>query len=425
MTAGSRVSTHVPYRRLVELAGLPFLLVGFLARLPASMGQMGTLLLVSQTAGSYAVGGAAAGVLGVATALGSPVFGALTDRHGQRPVLLAQGLASALGFLGVVIGATSGRVLPTLVAAAVAGFFVPQVGVMARVRWRAVVHDAARGRSRAGTPSRDGAGESPEDRLATAYAYESVVDELGFVLGPALVGLTAALADPAPAVLSVCVLLLVFGTAFAVHPTVTRVHRGEAGRRGARRPVAGLVVVAAAMFGLGCLFGSLQTTTTAFAGERGDAGIGGLLYALSGVGSALAGFAVPRLPARWGLLSRLRVVALLMLPLVLPLVLAPSLLGYGIGLLVLGTGMAPYMITCYTLVERVVRPEQLGAATSLLPAAVNIGYAIAASLAGTASDAAGSGGAVLAVIGALLLMNLVAWGGGRWLRAGLQERVAG
>lgn len=420
------MATHVPYRRLVELAGLPFLLVGFLARLPASMGQMGTLLLVSQTAGSYAVGGAAAGVLGVATAVGSPVFGALTDRHGQRPVLLAQGLASALGFLGVVVGATAGLVLPTLVAAAVAGFFVPQVGVMARVRWRAVVHDAARGRFRPGTAGpRDGAEESPEDRLSTAYAYESVVDELGFVLGPALVGLTAALADPAPAVLSVCVLLLVFGTAFAVHPTVARVHRGETGRRGARRPVAGLVVVAAAMFGLGCLFGSLQTTTTAFAGERGDAGIGGLLYALSGVGSALAGFAVPRLPSRWGLLSRLRVVALVMLPLVLPLVLAPSLLGYGIGLLVLGTGMAPYMITCYTLVERVVRPEQLGAATSLLPAAVNIGYAIAASLAGTASDAAGSGGAVLAVIGAVLLMNLVAWGGGRWLRAGLQERAAG
>lgn len=417
------MSTHVPYRRLVQLAGLPFLSVGFLARLPASMGQMGTLVLVSQAAGSYAVGGAVAGVLGVATALGSPVFGALTDRYGQRRIILAQSLVSAVGFLGVVAGATSGTVGVTVLAAAVAGFCVPQVGVMARVRWRALLHDVARGHVRDPRLARTPA-ESAEDRLTTAYAYESVVDELGFVFGPALVGLTAALADPTLALLSVSGLLLVFGTAFAVHPTVRRVRRGEAGRSGTRGPVAGLLVVALAMFGLGCLFGSLQTTTTAFAGEQGDPGLAGLLYALSGVGSALAGFAVPRLPARWGLLGRLRIFALLMVPLSVPLVLASGLVGYGAALLVLGTAMAPYMITCYTLVERVVRPEQLGAATSLLPATVNIGYAIAAAVAGAASDAAGSRGALLAVLGAVALMNLVAWAGGRWLRAAMRTRTA-
>ena len=417
------MATHVPYRRLVQLAGLPFLLVGFLARLPASMGQMGTLVLVSQAAGSYAVGGAVAGVLGVATALGSPVFGALTDRYGQRRIILAQSLVSAVGFLGVVAGATSGTVWAIVLSAAVAGFCVPQVGVMARVRWRALLHDVARGRARDPRLARTPA-ESAEDRLTTAYAYESVVDELGFVLGPALVGLTAALADPALALLSVSGLLLVFGTAFAVHPTVRRVRRGATGMGGTRGPVAGLLVVAVAMFGLGCLFGSLQTTTTAFAGEQGDPGLAGLLYALSGVGSALAGFAVPRLPAGWGLLGRLRIFALLMVPLSVPLVLATGVVGYGGALLVLGTAMAPYMITCYTLVERVVRPEQLGAATSLLPATVNIGYAISAAVAGVASDAAGSRGALLAVLGVVALMNLVAWAGGRWLRAAMGSRTA-
>ena len=420
------MATHVPYRRLAQLSGRPFLVVGFLSRLPASMGQMGTLTLVSQTAGSYAVGGAAAGVLGVATALGSPFFGALTDRYGQRPIILLQGLVSTLGFLGLVAAARSGTIWAVVVAAAVAGFFVPQIGVMARVRWRAVVHDT--GRARAGARGRGGAaappgrrGGAPGARLSTAYAYESIVDELGFVLGPALVGIMVALGDPSMAVLSVCVLLLVFGSAFALHPTAAIVPIGPVGRRGARGPAAGLVVVAAAMFALGCLFGALQSTTTVFAGERGNPGLGGLLYALSGVGSALAGFGVPRLPAAWGLRARLRTFALLMVPLSLPLVLAPTLLGYGAGLLVLGTCMAPYMITCFTLVERVVRPEQLGAATSLLPATVNIGYAIAASVAGAASDAAGSRGALATVIGAIVLMNLVAWGGGRWLREAVRH----
>lgn len=424
--------SHVPYRRLVQLSGWPFLAVGFLSRLPASMGQMGTLILVSQTAGSYAAGGAAAGVLGVATALGSPFFGALTDRFGQRRVVLGQGLVSSLGFLALVASARAGTIWAVVVAAAVAGFFVPQIGVMARVRWRAIVHDHRRGhgtrQSGGGTRASGaatGAGrnpETPEARLSTAYAYESVVDELGFVFGPALVGIMAALADPALAVLSVCVLLLVFGSAFALHPTAAIVPVGQVGRRGTRGPVGGLVAVSAAMFALGCLFGALQTTTTAFAGERGEPGLAGVLYALSGVGSAIAGFGVPRLPTGWGLLSRLRIFALLMVPLSLPLVLAPTLVGYGTGLLVLGTCMAPYMITCFTLVERVVPPEQLGAATSLLPATVNIGYAIAASLAGTASDTSGSKGALVVVLAAVALMNLVAWAGGRAIGHAVRRR---
>ncbi|SDB79838.1 Predicted arabinose efflux permease, MFS family [Raineyella antarctica] len=410
---------HVPYRRLVELSGRPFLVVGFLSRLPASMGQMGTLTLVSQTAGSYAAGGLAAGVLGVSTALGSPVFGALTDRYGQRRIVLLQGLASSLGFVGLVLAARSGAVGLLLVAAAVAGFFVPQVGVMARVRWRALVHrppvhDPSDHRPQDHSHQRRA--ESPESVLSTAYAYESIVDELGFVLGPALVGIMVAVGDPSVAVLSVCALLLVFGSAFAMHPTGAIVPRGGAGRRGPRGPAGGLVMVSVAMFALGCLFGSLQTATTSFAGERGDPGLAGLLYALSGIGSALAGYGVPRLPAGWGLLARLRLFALLMLPLSLPLVLAPTLVGYGAGLLVLGTCMAPYMITCFTLVERVVRPEQLGAATSLLPATVNIGYAVAASVAGAASDASGTGGALATVIGAIVLMNAVAWIGGLLVR---------
>lgn len=442
--------THVPYRRLAELAGWPFLVTGFLARLPASMGQMGTLTLVSQTSGSYAVGGAAAGVLGVATAIGSPVFGALTDRFGQRPVVAVQGVVSTVGFVGLVLAAGADSAWAVLVSAAVGGFFVPQIGVMARVRWRTLVHqdvgspgpgslarDDGRPTPPSGRTSSTGGGgrtaasgppsrpEEPGAVLSTAYAYESVADELGFVLGPALVGLMAAFGSPSLPVLATCALLLVFGTAFAFHPTASIVPVGEVGHRGVRGPARGLLVVSAAMFGLGCLFGALQTSTTVFAVEQGSPGAGGLLYALGGIGSALAGLGMPRLPAGWGLLSRLRTFATLALPLGLPLVLASDLVGYGAGLLVLGTCMAPYMITCFTLVERVVRPDQLGGATSLLPATVNIGYALAASIAGGASDATGSRGALLVAGGAVLVMNLVAWGGGLLLRPGGRDGHGG
>ncbi|GAE68209.1 hypothetical protein JCM18909_1331 [Cutibacterium acnes JCM 18909] len=87
-------SGSVSYRTLFSLPGGTFVTVSALARLPLAMSQLGTLLLVSspQVSGRLGPGGLAAGVVALAIAIGSPFFGALTDRHGQRVVLLAQSL---------------------------------------------------------------------------------------------------------------------------------------------------------------------------------------------------------------------------------------------------------------------------------------------------------------------------------------------
>lgn len=402
------MSAPVSYRTMASASGPSFLVIGLLSRLPASMGQMGTLTLATTASGSYAIGGAVAGVLGIATALGSPVFGSLTDRLGQRWVLVGQSITSALGFALMVVASLGDNLGLMFTAAAVAGFFVPQVGVMARVRWRAM----------AGRRPRDG-----EGLVSTAYAYESVVDELGFVLGPALIGILAAIADPRVAILVVIGLLLFFAIPFAVHPSVRLVPRGAPGTRRTTGLNRGLLVVALAMFGLGCLFGSLQSSTTVFATEQGVPGAAGLLYACSGLGSAIVGFLVPRLPVDWSLVSRLRVFAAGLLVLVLPLLVVSSIPTYAGALLLLGVCLAPYMITCYTLVERVVRPERLAGATSLLPATINIGYAVSASVAGTASDAIGFHGAVFSAMGAVLVMNLVAVVGGIVVRRAMVARA--
>ncbi|MBE9941160.1 MFS transporter, partial [Cellulosimicrobium cellulans] len=76
------------YARLPQLAGRAFLPVAFLARLPFSMLTIGTLLLVSSTTSSVALGGLASAATALGTALGGPTQGALADRVGQRRVLL-------------------------------------------------------------------------------------------------------------------------------------------------------------------------------------------------------------------------------------------------------------------------------------------------------------------------------------------------
>ncbi|MFC6342247.1 MFS transporter, partial [Nocardioides hankookensis] len=76
------MSPLASYRRLFELAGTPYVVVAFLARLPLAMSQLGTLLLVSEATGSYGLGGLAAGALAVANAIGAPFAGSLADRVG-------------------------------------------------------------------------------------------------------------------------------------------------------------------------------------------------------------------------------------------------------------------------------------------------------------------------------------------------------
>ena len=129
------MSPLASYRRLFALAGPLYVLTAFVGRLPLAMSQMGALLLVSSTTGSYAAGGLAAGMLAVANAVCSPVAGALADRVGQRPVVLVQSIVGGLGLIALVALAHGGGESRSLVvAAALTGVFLPQIGPLARAR---------------------------------------------------------------------------------------------------------------------------------------------------------------------------------------------------------------------------------------------------------------------------------------------------
>ena len=175
-------SGSVSYRTLFSLPGRAFVMVSALARLPLAMSQLGTLLLVSspQVSGRLGPGGLAAGMVAMAIAIGSPFFGALTDRHGQRMVLLVQSLVGGAALIGEGLAAVIGAGWPVVAAiGGLAGFFLPQIGTMARVRWRAM--GAANPTMEAGI-------------LETSFAWEGAIDEASFAFGPATVGVLAVLA---------------------------------------------------------------------------------------------------------------------------------------------------------------------------------------------------------------------------------------
>jgi MFS family permease len=409
-TLRNLVSPLASYRRLLHLAGPLYVLVAFLGRLPLSMSQIGTLLLVSGATDSYGAGGLAAGALAVANAVGSPLAGELADRVGQRPVVLVQSLAGSAGLvLLVALTRADASSAVLTVTAAAAGLVLPQVGPLARVRWRPIT------RSESGRQER---------LMDAAFSYEGAADEASFVLGPALVGLVVAVVSPAAAMLLAAGLLVVFGCAFAVHPTARLTGR-TAGPLVGQGPMLGVVFVGlcAAQLCIGVLFGSIQTGTTALTTDAGQAGLAGIVHACLGVGSVLAGLATVALPPTIGQERRVLGSAALLLLLAVPLLLVDSVVSLVAAVLLLGFGVAPYMIGVFTIGERAVPPARVGLAMTVLAGATGIGYAVGSTVAGRLADLDGYTAAFgVTVTATSLALVLAAAGQGRTRRL-LAERA--
>ncbi|UFU01949.1 MFS transporter [Ruania suaedae] len=400
------------YRNLFSLTGVVYILVAFLARLPVAMSQIGALLLVSAATGSYGAGGAAAGATAVVNAVASPVAGALTDRIGQRPVLLVQSLVGTAGLVWLVLAAssyTSGDPWwPLVLIAGASGAFLPQVGTLARVRWRPIARRS---------------GRSEQPLVDAAFSYEGAADEASFVLGPAVVGLVAAMLNPSAALIAAGVLLGLFGTWFAVHPTAAVVPRRDA--TVSREPLpAVLVVLVLAQLTIGMIFGSVQAGASVLATQAGEPGLTGLLHALLGIGSVTAGLAVVAVPDVFRYENRLRVFTVALALLSMPLLLVGSIATLVPVLVVLGLAIAPSMITTFTLAERINPPSRLGGAMTLLAAATGLGYALGSSTAGRLADWGGYTPAFAVTIVGASLAAIISLVGARGLRRAQGARRA-
>ncbi|MFF0572635.1 MFS transporter [Streptosporangium saharense] len=380
------------YAALPATTGPWYLVITLLGRIPASMGQLGSLLLVSGATGSLALGGATAAAFAVGQATGGPIIGKSADRYGHRPTGLVAALLHALALVLLVVCVEQDA--PTwaaLASSVVAGASVPQVGPLSRARWTALAHH----------------GRLPANRFPTAMSFEGTSDEFAFVLGPALVGIIATATSPRTAVLMAAALTATACVSFALHPTATLVTRHGEKDGAATAPVLRVPVflLAAGLAGLGCYFGSVQAGVTWRAVDAGSEGAAGLIYAILGLSSALAGVFVPMLPASFPLARRLQAGFALLAVLSLPLAIVGGLSIGGLwplGLLIVlpGITIAPILVTAYTQAEMTVPVQRISWVMTLLTSSVVIGYAIGALLSGTLADRYGPLAAFLVALGA-------------------------
>ncbi|MFJ8164111.1 MFS transporter [Streptomyces sp. NPDC096136] len=391
------VSTLSTYRNVIALTGPLLPLVSFLARLPVAMSQFGSVLLVSATSGSLATAGIVGGTLSAGQVVCGPLLGRLADRRGQRPVVLVAAAFNAVATAALVAGALAG--LPTAALAAVgavAGASVPLIGPLARTRSVALAHRAKAG----------------EGVVGAVHSLEGTLDEVSFVLGPALVGLAALVLHPAVALGGAAALVAVFGTAFALHPTAA-VRAGNPrrpGSTGARAPRAPRVVhaVRCSLALQGAMFGACQAGIASLTARLGVPGQAGIVYAAMGVVSAAVGLALGALPARFGLRLRWRVATGAALVLSVPLLFTETLWPLYAVVTVLGAAYAPHLITAFALTERFVEPARLAESMAFAASALVAGQAAALAVSGRLAESYGPAGAFAVAVAAAALCLAVA-----------------
>ncbi|MFW6638932.1 MFS transporter [Nocardiopsis algeriensis] len=378
-------------RRMHEIAGWPLLLATFMARLPVSMSLIGLLTLVTVTTGSVATAGMVTGAFAVGEAVGGPVIARFADRHGQRLPVLVMSLVDTVLIALLVAAVLTGRPTPVLaVLAAVAGACLPQIAPMARTRWVVLIRKGPH------------TGLERERSLSAAMSVEGVLDEAAFVLGPALVGLLTVAVSPASSVLGASVLIGVFGTVFALHPTAPPGSLPVHGEN-SRIATPALLVLAVPMFCQGMFFGAMSTAVTAFADEAGHSELSGLMYAVMGISSATAGLLMASLPVGFGLTARARVAAGGLFLLTLPLYLDHSAATLAGVIFVLGAAVGPHIVTLFALTERAAPPSRLSQSMAIILSCLILGQAAGSALSGPLAESSGHMAAfVPATIGGLV-----------------------
>jgi predicted MFS family arabinose efflux permease len=366
------------YRRALALPGAwQFSATGFVARLPIAMVGLGIVLFISTRTGSYALAGILSAAFQVSAAGGALLTSRWMDRLGQHRLLPALAIANAALMIAFVAAVQADLPLAVQIATvALAGATQPAIGSMVRTRWAHAAPDTT--------------------RLRSAFALESIIDELIFTIGPLLTAVLAfQVALPAP-LIAAAIIGVVGGLGLAVQrrsepPPSGRPVREASGRRQAgalAQP--GLLLLVVAALGIGGVFGSYEVTVVAFTEEAGQSGASGIVLGLWALGSMLAGIVFGA--RQW---DRPLAQQVLILTAVLALVLVPAPFVSTVPVLavttfVAGAAVAPALIAVFSLTERLVPARLLTEGLTWANSGLALGFSAGTTIAGAVVDAFGT-----------------------------------
>jgi len=376
LAAGSESASGNSYLRLLRLPGAArFCITAAIGRTPMAMFGLGSVLLVRATTGQYGTAGIVAGAGSIGYALSAPRVARLADRHGQRRVLrplIAVFAVSTVAFVACAEARTPLWVL--MITGGLAGSSMPSLGSMVRARWSGLL---------SGSPA-----------LHSAFALESVADEMIFVAGPAVVTLLATRVLPAAGVVVAMALslagTLLFAAQRSTEPPLRPVAPGAApGIPMSHLPAAGLVTLAPVYLCLGSMFASIDLSTVDFAQQQGYKPLAGFILGTYALGSAIGGLWYGSRGWRAPLERRFAITLALTVAGVATFWAQPSLVTLDLSMLVAGLTISPTLIAGYALTERQAPELRRTEAMTWLSSTISVGVAIGSATAGHIVDVAG------------------------------------
>lgn len=378
------------YRSVLSVAGVPRVFASaLLGRLPQGMSSLAILLLVREATHSYAAAGIAVGAYALACAAVSPVQGRLIDRHGRARVLLPVAIAQAivLGLL-VLVARSGGSAAVLVLLSGAAGALMPSIAPTFRALLREVIHDPATRES--------------------AYALESVAQEIIWILGPFLVALVVAITSPSAALLLLGAIYVVGTSLFVRSPLAAGRPSGHehhdrvsALANGALRRLLAPIAL------MGFALGAIEVGLPSLALHAGSRSAAGLLLAVWSLGSMIGGLWFGSRSWRSPLPTRYRALLLAAIAFTAPLILARSIPEGVLGALLAGLTIAPLFSTQYAMVSRAVTEGTETEAFTWMSAALVTGIAAGSAAGGAVISSAGVGApfalGVAATVGAALI----------------------
>lgn len=277
------------YRKIFQVPGAAsFSISGAMTRATMSTIGLSMILCLNNLYNEWTSAGFMSAVYVLSAAFVTPIYARLFDKYGQKKVGLITAPLQYGSLLLFALAAYLRAPLPLLfVLAVIVGLSMYSVGAVVRTRWAWALHD------------------KPEEYLNTAYAYESAIDELIFILGPIL---AATISTSFPPVSTIIPFILFGGINFigamifynlksATPPAVLTMHevnvdnldtdRRENGKDRNILFYPGMLLLALAMVAFNSTFSAFDVTMTAVLKGRGLSHYTGFMLATIAFGSLI------------------------------------------------------------------------------------------------------------------------------------------
>ncbi|MED0873815.1 MFS transporter [Bacillus mobilis] len=375
------------YREIFSAPGTKgFSLAGFIARMPISMMGIGIVTMLSQLRGDYWLAGAVAATFTLSSALLAPHISRMADQLGQSRILLPTTGISVFFTILLLLCTKYEAPYWTLFLSALCAGCMPNMSAMVRARWTKLYRGS--------------------HKLHTAFSFESVVDEICFIIGPVLSVSLSVMFFPEAGPLLSSVFLTIGVCLFTMQKsTEPPVHPHDIINKGTVFKIGSLRVLVCTLIAIGTIFGTIDVVSVAFAEHQGNTVAASFVLSVYAIGSCLAGLIFGTLKLSTRPYNQFLIAVTLSMITMLPLVFVNTINSLVVIVFFAGLSVAPTMIITMGLVEKIVPESKITEGMTWAITGLGIGVSLGSGVAGLVIDTFGAraGFSVAIIAGGLAL----------------------